>query len=107
MQDYGGLEGCFPRIFLEIRCSEIASGAIFGQKQSRSSYYIFHPMLGSPIRILLSQLTSNFHKRKTKVGRTVGGVTSIEGQLVNSRAPDVAIYLRTYLRAALAFIAAP
>ena len=53
-----------PGNFLEIRCSEIASGAIFGQKQSRSSYYIFHPMLGSPICILLSQLTSNFHKRK-------------------------------------------
>ena len=34
-----------------------------------------------------------------------GGVTPIEGQLVNSRAPDVAIYLRTYLRKALAFIA--
>ena len=49
---------------LEIRCSEIASGAIFGQKQSRSSYYIFHPMLGSPTCILLCQLTSNFHKRK-------------------------------------------
>ena len=28
-----------PRKFLEIRYSEIASGAIFGQKQSRSSYY--------------------------------------------------------------------
>ena len=42
-----------------------------------------------------------------KVGRTEGGVTSIEGQVVNSRAPDVAIYLRTYLRAALAFIKAP
>ena len=38
-QDYGGLGGCSPRKFLEIRCSEIASGAIFGQKQSCSSYY--------------------------------------------------------------------
>ena len=28
-----------PRKFLEIRCSEIASGAIFGQKQRCSSYY--------------------------------------------------------------------
>ena len=28
-----------PGNFLEIRCSEVASGAIFGQKQSRSSYY--------------------------------------------------------------------
>ena len=25
-----GLGGCSPRKFLEIRCSEIASGAIFG-----------------------------------------------------------------------------
>jgi len=33
-----------------------------------------------------------------------GGVTSIDGQLVNSRAPDIAIYLRKYLRAALALI---
>ena len=32
-----------------------------------------------------------------------GGVTSLEGQQVNSRAPEIAIYLRTYL---LAFIAA-
>ena len=31
--------GCSPRKFLEIRCSEVASGAIFGQNQSRSSYY--------------------------------------------------------------------
>ena len=35
-QDYGSLGGCSPR---EFRCSEIASGAIFGQKQSLSSYY--------------------------------------------------------------------
>ena len=34
---WGG--GCSPRKFLEIRCSEVASGAIFGQKQRRSSYY--------------------------------------------------------------------
>ena len=36
MQPHGGkiLGGCSPRKLLEIRCSEIASGAIFGQKQS-------------------------------------------------------------------------
>ena len=34
-----GIWGCSPRKFLEIRCSEVASGAIFGQKQSHSSYY--------------------------------------------------------------------
>ena len=39
---------------------------------------------------------------KFKVGRTVGRVTSIEGQQMKSRAPDVAVYLRTYLRMALA-----
>ena len=33
----------------------------------------------------------------TKVGRTVGVVTAIEEQLVNSRAPEIAIYFRTYL----------
>ena len=49
----GGSGGCSPRKFLEIRCSEIASGGIFGQKQSHSSYYIFHPMLSCSICILL------------------------------------------------------
>ena len=28
-----------PGNFLKIRCSEVASGGIFGQKQSHSSYY--------------------------------------------------------------------
>ena len=38
--------------------------------------------------------------------RGVWVVTAIEEQLVNSQAPDIAIYFRTYLCAALAFIAA-
>ena len=29
-----------PRKFLEIRCSEIASGAVLGQKQSLAEYFI-------------------------------------------------------------------
>ena len=37
----GGSGGMLPQEFLEIRCSEVASGAVFGQKQSRSSYYQF------------------------------------------------------------------
>ena len=95
--------GCSPRKFLEIRCSEVASGAIFGQKQSRSSYYFRLSYMH-----LLSQLTSNIISTTegTKVGRTVGVVTAIEERLVNSRAPDIAIYFRTYLCGALAFIAA-
>ena len=54
--------------FFEIRCSEIVSEAILGQKQSRSSYMArgaLHPILavhGSTH--LLSQLTLNFHDRK-------------------------------------------
>ena len=35
MSDLGGLGACSPRKFLEIRCSEIASVAVLGQKQSR------------------------------------------------------------------------
>ena len=34
-----GVWGDTPQEILEIRCSEITSGAIFGQKESRSSYY--------------------------------------------------------------------
>ena len=38
-----------PRNFLEIRCCEVASEAILGQKQSRSSYMahgVLHPIFG-------------------------------------------------------------
>ena len=51
----------------EIRCSEIASEAILGQKQSRSSYMargILHPIFGCPRLHLLCQLTLNFHERR-------------------------------------------
>ena len=63
----GGLGACSPRKFLEIRCSEIASEAILGQKQSRSSYTargVLHPIFGCPCVHLLSQLTSDFHERR-------------------------------------------
>ena len=36
----------------------------------------------------------------TKAGRTVRGLTSLEGKMVNSRVPDIAMYLHTYLRTA-------
>ena len=35
----------------------------------------------------------------TTVGRTAGGVTSLEGQLMNSQAPEIAVYLHMYLPA--------
>ena len=59
-----GVWGMFPQ---EIRCSEIASEEILGQKQSRSSYMacgVLHPIYGCPCMHLLSQLTSNFHERR-------------------------------------------
>ena len=40
-----------PQEILEIRCSEIASVAILGQKQSHSSYMahgVLHPIFGCP-----------------------------------------------------------
>ena len=62
----GGLGACSPRKLLEIRCSEIASVAILGQKQGRSSYMahgVLHPIFGCPCMHLLSQLNLSFHER--------------------------------------------
>ena len=44
----GGVVGCSPMKILEIRCSEITSEAILGQRQSHSSYMargVLHPIL--------------------------------------------------------------
>ena len=63
----GGLVACPPRKILEIRYFEIASEAILGQKQSRSSYMarrVLHPIIGCPSMYLLSQLTSIFYERR-------------------------------------------
>ena len=71
-------------IFLEIKCSEISSGAISGH----SSCYFWLGMH------FISQIST---REGTKVGRTVDGMTSRKGQLVNSRAPDIAIiYAHNY-----------
>ena len=60
-----GVSGaCSPRKF---KCSEIASEAILGQKQSRSGYMargVLHPNFGCPCMHLLSQLTSNLNERR-------------------------------------------
>ena len=63
----GGLGACSPRKILEIRCSEVASEANFGQKQTRSSYMahgVLHPIFGCRCMHLLSQLTSTFQERR-------------------------------------------
>ena len=72
----GGSGGMPPRKFLEIRCSEIASEVILGQKHSCASYLarrVLHPIFSCPCMHLLNQLTSNFPDRRYyKVGRTAG-----------------------------------
>ena len=94
-----GVWGYAPQ---EIRCSEIASEAILGPKQSRSRYvareYCIHFWLSTYAFGMPADF--EFPREKVlKVDRTAGGVTSPKGQLVNSRVPEIAIYLRTHLRA--------
>ena len=62
---YGGMLS--PKKVLEIKCSEIASEVILGQKQSRNSYMVhgvLRPIFGCPCMHLLSKLTLNFHVRR-------------------------------------------
>ena len=64
----GGSGGMLPQeIFLEIRCSGIASEDILGQKHSHTSYSargVLHLIFSCPCMHLLSQLTSNFPERR-------------------------------------------
>ena len=69
MQDQGG---CSPRKFLEIRSSEIASGPIYGQKQSHSSIQFL------VVLHAFAKLVDFKFLRENKVGRTLGGVTSLQ-----------------------------
>ena len=58
---------------------------------------VLHPIFGCQCMHLLSQLTLNFDERRyTKVGRTAGAWGDITRR-TNSRAPELAIYLRMYL----------
>ena len=86
MHAYARLKGSGCMLPQELRCSVIASEAILGQKQSRSSYTgrgVLHPIFGCPCVHFLSQQTSDFLEISTesKVGRTTGGMTSLEEQL--------------------------
>ena len=64
MQDLGGLGACIPRKVLEIRCSEITSEAILGQKLSCSSYMAPGELFGCPCMHLLTQLTLNSQEKR-------------------------------------------
>ena len=64
-----------------------------GQKQSGSSYMargVLHPIFGCP-SIFAKPVDFEFPREKvrTKVGRTAGGVTSLEGQLSSARTSDL------------------
>ena len=74
-QDWGGglAWGVLPKKFLEIRCSEIASRAIFGRKQSRGSYH-FHPIFGCPTYIHLASWLQISTRQSRKFGRSVDGM---------------------------------
>ena len=77
----GGSGGCSPREFLEIKCSEISSGAISGH----SSCYFIQFLAGHAFH------KPNFHERRYQSWQN----SRWDGQLVNSRASDIAINLRT------------
>ena len=86
MLDQGGLGAGSPRKFLENRCSEIASKATSGQKQSRSSYTWFVQYCIQLLALLVcicqqAHFTGISKREGTKVGRTVGGVTSLRREL--------------------------
>ena len=56
-----------PRKFLEIRRTEIASWAILGQKQSRSSYMargVLHPIFGCPCMHFVKPADVEFPQEK-------------------------------------------
>ena len=62
-----GSGGMLTQEIFEIRCSEIASEVVLGQKQSRSSCMargVLHSIFGRPCMDLLSQLTWNFYERR-------------------------------------------
>ena len=92
----GGSGGMLPQ---EIRFSEIASEAIFGQKQSCSSYMARRFVCC--INFVLAQSTYALPMPAEfefpKVDRAAGGVTSQEGQLVNSRPPEV-LFTHIFMR---------
>ena len=92
----GGSGGMLPQ---EIRFSEIASEAIFGQKQSCSSYMARRFVCC--INFVLAQSTYALPMLAEfefpKVDRAAGGMTSQEGQLVNSRPPEV-LFTHIFMR---------
>ena len=92
MLDLGGPGACTSRKFLENRYSEIASEAILGQKQNHSiaTWFADNCIKFLAVHVhLLSQLTWNFYHRRYYGWQNSRRVTSLERQLVNSRAPEI------------------
>ena len=85
-----------PGNFLEIRCSEVASEAILGQKQSCSSYVVcrvLHPILAS----MFAFAKPPDFKFSRRVLRLVEQQERWHHWMDNLRAPELAIYLCTCL----------
>ena len=93
--------GDYPRKFFKIGCSENAFEAVLGQKQSCSScmvHRVLHPFFLLYICAFAGQVMSNFHERRHHCWQnSIVDGDPLEGRLVNSRAPEIVIYLRTYL----------
>ena len=94
-----------PQKILKHRCSEIASEAILGQKQSCSSYVVcrvLHPLFGC-ISYPCMDVTKPADIKQNVVRRTAGGVTNGLGvqlpllswqkltRRTNSQAPETAV----------------
>ena len=92
MQDHaGGLGACFLRKFLEIRCSEIASEVILGQKQSGVLHHSWSIASNFWLSTYAFALPADFEfprqKVATKVAQRASEVTSLVRQLVNFQVP--------------------
>ena len=96
-----------PRKVLEIRCYEMATETILGQKQSRGYYTQLAEYCIQFLAVhvdLHNILYVSMHFQKECMTpscsfRLIVGGDSLEGQLANFRAPEIVIYFaRIYLR---------
>ena len=87
----GGLGACSPR---KIRCSEIASQAILGQKHSHTSYLtrgVLHPIFSCPGMHFTKPADLEFFREEALrlAEEQVQGATSLEGQFSSAFTIDL------------------
>ena len=91
-----------PGKFLEIRCSEIVSDDVRGQKQSRSSYMARGSSISSNFWLSMHAFPKaadfKFPREKAlNFGRTTGGVASLEGQLSSAWTSNLFTHVFTHV----------